>query len=380
MAGVIGGVLAGSILAVVSYRYGWAREFVRPFMTTIKAIPVASFSVILLIWWGAPNLSVSISFLVVLPQIYLSTLEGLLSTDKKLLEMAGVFDVPFCNRMMYIYRPALRPFWIGSFQIAIGMAWKSGVAVEVIGTPDFSIGERLYMSKIYLDTADVFAWTVVTIGLSMVAEKLILWCLDRFMKWEPVCRGVRRENAKEEQVILTARNISKSYGGTCVVENYSQVFEQGKVTYFTSPSGSGKTTLFRLLSGLEMPDGGSVVRNGSIAMVFQEDRLCEEYSAVKNVELVNGDREAAGEALAKLLPEDALDKPCSQLSGGMRRRVALVRAISAGADCLLLDEPFAGLDEANRQKMFDYIMEESGKKVILIATHDASSFGKGPRV
>lgn len=377
LAGVAGGTLAGGLLAVLSYRYQWAAEGLRPFMTTVKAIPVASFSVLLLIWWGAPFLSVSISFLVVLPQIYLSTLSGLQSTDDRLLEMAQVFSIPFRNKAMYIYRPALRPFWESSFSLAIGMAWKSGVAAEVIGTPDYSIGERLYLSKIYLDTAEVFAWTAVTILLSACMEKVILWCLARFMKWEPGCIKVK-STAKsysnrddDRQILLAARKLHKRYGENYVVHDYSKEFEKGRIALYNSPSGSGKTTLFRLLAGLEVPDKGEVVRNGSLAMVFQEDRLCEAYSAVKNVELVTGDRKAAKEALLKLLPGEALLRPCNQLSGGMRRRVALVRAVCAEADCLLLDEPFAGLDEANRQKMMDYILEECGQKIVLLATHDA---------
>ena len=105
------------------------------------------------------------------------------------------------------------------------------------------------------------------------------------------------------------------------------------------------------------------------SMVFQEDRLCEDYSAVKNVELVTGDSERAREALRRLLGEEALHRPCRQLSGGMRRRVALVRAMEADSECVLLDEPFTGMDAGTRRLAEIYIRERQDGRIILIATH-----------
>ena len=91
----------------------------------------------------------------------------------------------------------------------------------------------------------------------------------------------------------------------------------------------------------------------AFAMQFQEDRLCEDCSAVKNLEMILGDASQARTALTQLLPEEALDQPCHELSGGMKRRVSLVRAMEAGAQCVLLDEPFTGLDVENRKKAED---------------------------
>ena len=107
----------------------------------------------------------------------------------------------------------------------------------------------------------------------------------------------------------------------------------------------------------------------SCSMVFQEDRLCEDYSAVKNVELVTGDREKAREALEKLLEKEALDRPCRQLSGGMRRRVALVRAMEAQSAYVLLDEPFAGMDPETRKRAKRYIREKQAGRTVIIADH-----------
>lgn len=372
LAGLLAGIICGMGLSAISYRWKLLEEIWQPFMTLIKAIPVASFTVLLLIWWGAPYLSVSICFLVVLPNIYVNALEGLKSTDRKLLEMAEVFRMPWRNRLFYIYRPALKPFLESGLKIAIGMAWKSGVAAEVIGTPDHSIGERLYLSKIYLDTADVLAWTAAAILLSVVTEKLFLWMMGKVWAWEPGCRkpALEKREGEKHLICLRADHINKSFQELAVLSDYSEIFEKNKMYYFQTPSGSGKTTLFRILAGLEQPDNGRVTCEYRVTMMFQEDRLCEDYSAVKNVELVTGDKESAGQALCRLLPKDALDKPVCQLSGGMRRRVALVRAMEAEGTVCLLDEPFTGLDEENRQKAAAYIGEKGRGRAVLIATHE----------
>ena len=107
----------------------------------------------------------------------------------------------------------------------------------------------------------------------------------------------------------------------------------------------------------------------AFSVQFQEDRLCEEYSAVKNLEMILGDAAQARETLAQLLPEEALDQPCLELSGGMKRRVSLIRAMEAGAQCVLLDEPFTGLDEENRKKAEDYIRRKAGGRIVMLATH-----------
>lgn len=187
-AGFLLGAVMGLLLAAVSYRYRPAEEILRPFMVFCKAVPVAVFAVLLLIWWGASPLAVAVCFLVVFPNIYLNTLEGLKSADAELIEMAEVFRLPFVTRFFYIYRPALKPFLLSAFQLSLGMSWKSGVAAEVIGTPIHSIGGALYLAKIYLDTADLFAWTAVIIVLSVLFEKIVFGCVEYFFRWEPACK------------------------------------------------------------------------------------------------------------------------------------------------------------------------------------------------
>lgn len=370
--GFLLGVAVGLMLAVWAGRFSFLEELFSPVMILCKTVPVASFVVLLLIWWGSAYLAVAICFLIVLPNIYISTLEGIRSTDKRLLEMARVFHMPLRNRFFYIYRPALRPFLDSSLKLSLGMCWKSGVAAEVIGTPELSIGEQLYFSKIHLDTADLFAWTAVIILLSMGFERVVLQLVKMFFAWEPACREPIVERHKKQGVSpeeLQVSDLTKSFGTLQVLKDFNATYQHGETYYFTGPSGSGKTTLFRILCGLEQADSGSVEPDCIYSVMFQEDRLCEEYSAIRNVEMVLGDRGKARAALERLLEAEALDKPCSQLSGGMKRRVALVRAMEAMGDCVILDEPFTGMDADTRERAEQYIAEKQQGRILLLATH-----------
>ena len=181
-------ISAGFLMAfVLGILLGWAsyafspllyRFFALP-MNAIKSTPVASFVILALIWIGSDGLSVFISFLVVIPMIYTGTLTGLEHTDRELLEMSRVFSFSFFKRLRYIYIPAVHPYLLSSCRTALGMSWKSGVAAEVIGIPQASIGEQLYYSKLYLDTAGLFAWTFAIIVISAVFERFFLSLLMR---------------------------------------------------------------------------------------------------------------------------------------------------------------------------------------------------------
>lgn len=371
--GFLAGFLMGTALAVGSCRISYMEQLLQPLMSLLKAIPVASFVVLLLIWWGSSFLAVAICFLVVLPNIYINTLEGLKSTERELLEMAEVFRLPFSTRFFYIYRPALRPFLNSGLQLSLGMCWKSGVAAEVIGTPAMSIGGQLYLSKIYLDTAGVFAWTAAVIVLSVLFEHLILFGTERFFAWQPACGAPERAAETAGPVLLS--RVDKSFELTeagdrkNVLDQLSAVYEPGEVYYLRSPSGSGKTTLLRILAGLEEADSGEVNVPGPVSMVFQEDRLCMEFSALKNVEMITGDKARAEGALCRLLEKEDLEKPCTVLSGGMKRRVALVRAMEAQSQLVLLDEPFTGMDEETRLRAEAYISARQQGRTLIIATH-----------
>lgn len=393
----------GLLLGAVSCRFPVAQELLEPVMVTLKSIPVASFVVLLLIWFGSSKLSFFISFLIVFPNVYVNTIAGLKSADVKLLEMAKVFGVGRLNRFFYIYRPALMPYLSSCLKISLGMSWKSGVAAEVIGLPDFSLGERLYMSKIYLDTAGLFAWTLMIVLISYLFEKAVLLLIKIFGEWKPypiasagstrpatgnTVDDIQKDKATSNTIQIS--HIDKTFGELSVLRDYSLTMEKGQRYLMMAPSGTGKTTFLRILTGLDNTYKGTITgMPAHTGMVFQEDRLCEEYDAVCNIMLGMGkgkDKSRHNEnnecgmnraqtveyirrEAVKILPEDCLTKPVKELSGGMRRRVALIRAVMSASDLLILDEPFAGLDEENRLRSAEFLLEHLEGRTLLVTTH-----------
>ena len=180
--GFLLGLVIGTALAVFSGKFSIIRTLFSPLISAMKSIPVASFTILALFWVGSENLSVLVSILICVPIVCSNMLEGIANLDKKLDEMAKVFQIPVGRRFAGVYLSQLLPYFRSASRLAIGLSWKSGVAAEVIGIPDGSIGERLFMSKIYLETADLFAWTLVVILLSFLCEKLFIFVVELVQK------------------------------------------------------------------------------------------------------------------------------------------------------------------------------------------------------
>ncbi len=172
------GTAVGIVFAAGAGKLPWLERLLAPLLSCIKSIPVASFTILALIWISSKNLSVLVSFLIAVPIVYSNLLEGIHALDKRLTEMAAVFRIPPLRRFFGVYLSQLLPCFRSASRLAMGLCWKSGVAAEVIGIPNGSIGEKLYSSKIYLETADLFAWTVVVILCSLLCEKLFLLLTD----------------------------------------------------------------------------------------------------------------------------------------------------------------------------------------------------------
>lgn len=196
--GFLLGLVTGIVFAVAANRFPIVETLLWPWMVTIKSVPVASFVVICLIWLSSENLSVFISFLIVLPVIYQNVLSGLRASDKQMEEMAQVFGLPWYRRMRYITIPQVEPYLISACSVTTGMAWKAGVAAEIIGTPNGSIGKMLYLAKIYLDTDDLLAWTVIIVVISVLSEKLFMWGLKRVLNLIVYHRAVRAARKSED--------------------------------------------------------------------------------------------------------------------------------------------------------------------------------------
>lgn len=186
-----------------------------------------------------------------------------------------------------------------------------------------------------------------------------------------------------EQIII--KNLSKSYGSLNVLKNVDLALDRDKTYCLMSPSGTGKTTLFRILMGLEKADEGDISQSPRISAVFQEDRLCPSFSPLENVLMVQKkqvsgisefSRDEIRTAMCRLLPEECLNRPVSTLSGGMKRRTAILRALLTRSDMLLMDEPFTGLDEGTKDEVIRFLQEYRNGRFLLISTHQKEDVEK----
>lgn len=172
-------VVAGVALAAWASRSRVVEGLLAPLVGAVKAAPVASFVVLLLMWVSSRRLSVAVSFLMAFPILYTNVLAGVRQTDPALLEMADVFGVSSWARVRTVYAAQVAPYLRAGLSLAMGLSWKSGIAAEVIGLPAPSIGIHLYDAKVYLDTPGLLAWTVVVVALSVGLEAL----LGRLLDW-----------------------------------------------------------------------------------------------------------------------------------------------------------------------------------------------------
>lgn len=186
VSGFLLALAAGTLSAVIAANLRAVRVLLAPLIATVKSTPVASFIILCLIWVNSRNLSVIIAFLMVFPVVYINMLQGIDSADRSLLEMADVFNIHGMRRALYIYIPQLMPYFLSACTVSLGLCWKSGVAAEVIGIPSGSIGEKLYQAKLFLATADLFAWTMTIILVSTLFERLFLLFVHR------ICRRIER--------------------------------------------------------------------------------------------------------------------------------------------------------------------------------------------
>lgn len=183
--GYVAAVVLGVLLAALAARFSLARELLAPVMGAMKSVPVASFVILVLLWVSSRYLSVVIALVMALPVVYTNVLEGICQTDARLLEMCDVFSVGGWDRVRLVYASEVLPYFRAAVTLALGLSWKAGIAAEVIGLPDFTIGEHLYDAKVYLDTPDLFAWTVAIVVVSVALEALVTSVMGRLVRrWE----------------------------------------------------------------------------------------------------------------------------------------------------------------------------------------------------
>ena len=182
MGGYLLALIAGIVMAVLTFNSTFLHRLLSPMMSLIKASPVASFIILALIWLRAEGVVIFSVFLMVLPMVWMNVYQGIVHTDHQLLEMADLFQVSRSNVIRAIYVPSILPHFMSAVTTGLGFAWKSGVAAEVLGSPKGSIGEALGNAKIYLETPDLFAWTIVVIAMSILIEKVVVKLIKSILR------------------------------------------------------------------------------------------------------------------------------------------------------------------------------------------------------
>lgn len=367
----------GLLLGLAAHRWHALAELLAPAVSFLKSVPIVCVIVLLLMWVGSVRVSAIAVFLAVFPAIYFSVLEGRAAANPSLGELLRVMGVPGWRRFLADTWQQLLPYLVATCRNACGMAWKAGVAAELIGSPRGSMGERIYQAKLLLETGDLFAWTIVVVALSWACEKAFLALLRATGGWA-LTASVPRPVAERHQQPAPAAAISLDhdtlgYDGKPVA-TCNLALAPGSRTVLSDPSGAGKTTLVRTVCGLLAPLAGRVEAPawGELSVQFQDTRLVEAMTAEQNVLLCSAGALSAGEAhalLAELLPEDALGRPVAELSGGQRRRVELARALAHPGTAVVLDEPFASLDADSHKVAAAFLVRHLCGRTLLVASH-----------
>ncbi len=375
------GVGLGVVLAVLTSVSKVLYAIFSPMVSVARATPVASLTLIIIMWVTNKQVPLVIVSLMVFPVIWGNTFEGIKSTDKKLLEMSKCSKVPFLRQVLHVYLPAVYPHFVSGAASALGLAWKSGIAAEILGATKGSMGQQLNDAKVYLDTEGKFAWTVAAVVLSMIFERLFTFLLKKTALRIPVKEkkekkpSVKQKAESLEKFTLYAENISKRFGKKQVLRDVSLRLKKGEVVALRGVSGAGKTTLLRILASLEKADGGKIRKNSEISYLFQENRLLPELTAKENILYVNPSADA--EKLLSLMELEGCENMYpSELSGGMKRRLAIARALSIESDIVFLDEPFVGLDEELKERISGRVFEKLSEKSVILVTHDSKESEK----
>lgn len=365
LAAVCGGVLAG-----ISSRSRAFARLVAPALSFVKATPVACVVVLLLIWLGLARVSIAAVFLMALPGVYFSLVEGLAQVNKPLEQMFRLHGVRgwrlFCA---HTWREVL-PFVLSCAQAVIGMSWKAGVAAELIGMAVGTVGECIYQAKLLIETADLLAWTVLVVAASWTCERVLVWLLRASgpVAWRAAVRSHGRGlhgRAGAADVAELALAVGDRAPWAPALDGLVLNVPAGGRACVMGASGAGKTTLLALAAGECAP----------CSMMFQDARLVEDASALDNVLVcadARVDASSAAALLRLLVPGIDVHACTAELSGGQRRRVEIARALLCPGGAVILDEPFTGLDVAARDATAEVVLDLLDGRTLLFATHDAS--------
>jgi ABC-type nitrate/sulfonate/bicarbonate transport system ATPase subunit/ABC-type nitrate/sulfonate/bicarbonate transport system permease component len=383
--GILLSFISGFATALLAYRFSAVRSLLSLPVLIFKAMPVMAVIIFLLLCLTSGKVPVFVCFLMCYPVVYTNLLSGFDHISRQHLELAKLYRLNPGDLVAFIFIPSIMPEISASLNLIAGLSWKTVVAAEVLASPQFSMGYNLMNAKIFLETANLFAWMISIICFSLLFEKIIKQIVKCYAP-RPYAKSkvLKRAGSKtapnqKSPPEIQISGLFKSYGEKTVFADFSGSFPAGRTTAVMAPSGCGKTTLLRIISGLEGCEGGEVsgAESADISYLFQESRLLPWLNVFDNAALF----------LKKKLPPEEIKKQVdhmlgllelssnaenlpSQLSGGMKHRVAIGRAFLYPAAVLLLDEPFKELDLDLKNRLIENVWPGyTANKTVLLVTH-----------
>lgn len=394
------------------------RFILAPLILVMKAVPIVSFILIALFFMGETFLTIFICSLIVFPLVYSQLLSAFLNVDPGLLEMGRVFSLSRRESIRYIVIPGCLETFLAAVSVAVGMAWKAGVAAEVLAFARGTMGRHMHEAKLYLDMEKLLAWTLALVLVAFLSEQLMVGLFRRLLTfigqnlprlkeartgkalktrsqllddegvaWEgqALCpledqairvRGllsVKSDPQGPDAPVIRIRDLSKCFDSSYVFSQYEATLPLDRPLVIIGPSGVGKTTLMRMMAGLIRPDSGTIegVPERGV-FVFQDNRLLPQLSARDNIRLVlPGYEETRADQLLEALGLTSVcDQAAATLSGGEKRRLSLARALAPESDILYLDEAFRELDEKHESEALALLLDMARDKALVMATHD----------
>lgn len=384
MRGLVGMVLSLVIaigVAVLLSRKVWVEELFRPLFVVMRSVPVISFILLALIFLQPEGIPLLIAFLTMFPLLCENLTKGLKNLRPEAEVLAQTFRIRRVNYYTQVLYPQLQPFLFCGLASAAGFGWRAIIMGEVLSQCAFGIGSEMKRAQVFIDVPSLLGWTVVAVAVSFAFDKGLEGLGRRRFPIRYRRHGGLSEAVEAVPVLpVTLKNVSKSYGATEVLRDFSFTFEPGKIYGISAPSGTGKSTLLHLIDGSLPPTSGTVTadRRRGIACMFQEPELLPGLTVRENIQLplssLHSHKEA--ERLAdRFLTFTEMDAfACRlphELSYGQQQRVSLARALAFPAPVVLLDEPFKGLDEALTVRLIHQLrnLHQHSEQILIFVTH-----------
>ena len=335
---------------------------------------------LILVFFLAPqSLSLWIPLAVVLPLVYSQARAGKLTVPEETRELLQIYPVGFWQYLRFFYFPQRIPYWQVALEQSFGLAMKSMVAAEVLTLPDHSLGAAVYDAKLYLNLDILLAWAIVILVLAALGEWVLKKLLHLWSKHleQSVGDAFAKDVslAKVHNPLITLRHLDFSYGTEKIIDDLNYTFESPKTYQIQGVTGRGKTTLLKIILGILEPSAGSIQKPAdlSLSVVQQDDVFLPGLSVINQLRAVSPHRL---QDLNLILKKCGLDDPQalpSMLSGGMKRQLALARALAVPSHGLILDEAFTGMDPGLKQKIITLIEEETKDKLLIFVSHEAET-------